>query len=94
MDNLMETNMIKYQKYFLTKDRKIGFEIKVWKEGYMSFVFECKGFGGFMLRRYRMISKKELKQMREEAFFASIISDLEGLKPHALHPLIPKSKLG
>lgn len=86
--------MIKYQKYFLTKNRKIGFEIKVWNEGYVSFVFECKGFGGFMLRRYRTISKKELKQMREEVFLASIISDLKELKSHSLHPLIPKSKLG
>lgn len=85
--------MIKSQKYFITKDRKVGFEIKVWSEGYITIMYEVKGFAGFMMRRYRMFTKKECSQMREEVFLSSIISDIKAIRPHAVQVIVNKSML-
>lgn len=94
MDNLNEANtMIKLQKYFLTKDRKIGFEIKTWEDGHITIIYEGKSKSN-ILRRYRTFTKKECIHMPEWLFLYIIIGDIKGMKPVATLPLIPKSLLG
>lgn len=58
MNNLKEVYvMIKLQKYFLTKDRKIGFEIKTLEDGHITVIYEGKTESN-ILRRYRTFTKK------------------------------------
>lgn len=85
--------MIKSQKYFITKDRKVGFEIKVWSEGYITIMYEVKGFAGFMVRRYRMFTKQDCKNLRDVGFLSSIISDLKAIRPHSCQVIVNKSML-
>ncbi|UXQ88730.1 hypothetical protein IODZLFCR_CDS0026 [Salmonella phage vB_SalP_SE29] len=85
--------MIKSQKYFFTKDRKVGFEITVWTKGCITILYECKGFAGLMIRRYRTFTKQECLHLKEEAFLASIIYDIKHIRPYAVQVLIPESLL-
>lgn len=87
--------MIKLQKYFLTKDRKIGFEIKTLEDGHITVIYEGKTESN-ILRRYRTFTKKkrECMDMPEWLFLYIIIGDIKDMKPVATLPLIPKSLLG
>lgn len=86
--------MIKSQKYFLTKDHKVGFEIKVWEDGHITVIYEGRASIGMMLRRYRTFTKKECMHMSEELFLYIVTNDIKGMKPVASLPLISKSRLG
>ncbi len=86
--------MIKSQKYFSTKDRKVGFEIKVWEDGHITIIYEGKGSNGMMLRRFRTFTKKECMHMSECMFLYIIADDIKGMKLIVSLPLIPKSLLG
>lgn len=85
--------MIKSQKYILTKDRKIGLEIKVWTAGHITIVYDCK-IQSNIFHRSRTFTKKECIHMPDWLFLYIITNDIKAMKPVATLPLIPKSLLG
>lgn len=79
--------MIKSQKYLLTKDRKIGIEITVWKEEYITVVIECRLNNGTIRRAHRYFSKTLCKHLTEDNFLYKIISSIEVMRYCAKLPL-------
>lgn len=77
--------MIKSQKYFLIKDRKVGFEVKVWTKGDVTVVYECKT-QSYIRRRCRTFSKKECIHMPEWLLLNIITNDIKGMKSFACSP--------
>lgn len=86
--------MIKPQKYFSTKDRKVSFEIKIWEDGHITIIYEGKGSNGMRLRRYRTFTKKECMHMSGCMFLYIIADDIKCMKLIVSLPLIPKPLLG
>lgn len=75
--------MIKYTAYQLTKDRKIGIEVKAWNEGYITVIIECRQDNGMMLRSYRCFTKLRCKDLTEELFLRGIVESIKLIRPHA-----------
>ena len=75
--------MIKYTAYQLTKDRKIGIEVKAWDAGHISVVIECRQDNGMLLRSHRCFTKLRCKDLTEELFLRCIVESIERIRPYA-----------
>ncbi|HDT1154109.1 TPA: hypothetical protein QHQ05_004456 [Escherichia coli] len=75
--------MIKYTSYQLTKDRKIGIEVKAWERGPISGVIEVRSNEGMMIRRHFSFAKSTCKHLTEEQFLHHIINNIKAIQPYA-----------
>ena len=75
--------MIKHTTWLLTKDRKIGIEVKGWEEGHIVVVIECRQDNGMLLRSYRCFTKLRCKDLTEELFLRCIVESIKRIRPYA-----------